>query len=78
MAFPVFNLRQAFCTVTLNKDFLLFVFSPSFNRREMMCDMSRSRRNMVNVVATTYILVHSFSNLIEEVDIQEFFAGMLC
>jgi len=43
-----------------------------------MCDMSRSRRNTVNVVATTYILVRSSSDLVEETDIQEFFTGMLC
>jgi len=44
----------------------------------MMCEMSRSRRNSVNLVATTYILVRGFSDIVEEIDIQEFLSGMLC
>jgi len=39
--------------------------------------MSRSRRYIVNVVATTCILICGFSDIVEEIDIQEFFAGML-
>ena len=43
-----------------------------------MCEMSRSRRNIVNLVAITYILLRGFSNIVEEIDIQEFLAIMLC
>jgi hypothetical protein len=43
----------------------------------MMCDMGRSRRHIVNIVATTCILEHGFSDIVEEIDIQEFFASML-
>ena len=80
MAFPVFSLRQACCTVTLSKHLILLVFPPgsTVHRRERMCEMSGSRRNIANVVATTYILVRGFSDIVEEIDVQEFFAGMLC
>jgi hypothetical protein len=65
--------------MALNKNLLLFVFSPgSVHRRDMMMrEMSGSRKNVASVVATTYIPVHGFSDIVEETDIQEFFASML-
>ena len=43
-----------------------------------MCAMSRSRSNIANVAASTYVLVCGLSDIIEEIDIQVFLAGMLC
>jgi hypothetical protein len=42
-----------------------------------MCEMGRSRRHIVNVLATTCILVCGFSDIVEKIDIQEIFASML-
>jgi hypothetical protein len=77
MIFPGFNLRQACCTMTL----ITKISSPppvsAVNRREMMCEMSRSRRHVVDVVTNTCILERGFSDIVEEIYIQKFSAGMV-
>jgi hypothetical protein len=42
-----------------------------------MYEMKRGRRHIVNVLAATCILVCGFTDIVEEIDIQEIIASML-